>query len=45
VELYKQASYKPYSIAAMIFLSKFENPAKVLQELEARGEERKYVEK
>ncbi len=27
VPLYKEASYKPYIIAAMIFLSKFKNPA------------------
>ena len=31
--LYKQASYKPYIIAAMIFLSKFRNPADKLQQL------------
>ncbi|MFD1670837.1 knotted carbamoyltransferase YgeW [Agrilactobacillus yilanensis] len=39
-ELYKQASFKPYMIAAMIFLSKFKDPAKVLKELEARGTQR-----
>jgi knotted carbamoyltransferase YgeW len=44
-ELYKQASFKPYVIAAMIFLSKFKDPAKVLKELEARGTERRYTEK
>lgn len=33
VPLYKEASFKPYIIAAMIFLSKFENPAAKLQEL------------
>ncbi|KRM97648.1 knotted carbamoyltransferase YgeW [Loigolactobacillus rennini] len=43
-ELYKQASYKPYVIAAMIFLSKFKNPATVLKQLEARGQERKLSE-
>ncbi|QOV18024.1 knotted carbamoyltransferase YgeW [Blautia liquoris] len=32
--LYKEASYKPYVIAAMIFLSKFENPQEVLKKLE-----------
>lgn len=32
--LYKQASFKPYIIAAMIFLSKFENPAALLKKLE-----------
>ena len=31
--LYKQASFKPYIIAAMIFLSKFRNPADKLQQL------------
>lgn len=30
VPLYKEASFKPYIIAAMIFLSKFRNPADVL---------------
>lgn len=39
--LYKQASYKPYIIAAMIFLSKVKDPAKVLEELEKRGISRK----
>ncbi len=33
VPQYKEASYKPYIIAAMIFLSKFEKPAKKLEEL------------
>ena len=31
--LYKQASFKPYIIAAMIMLSKFKNPAAKLEEL------------
>ncbi len=31
--LYKEASFKPYIIAAMIFLSKFKNPAEKLQQL------------
>lgn len=35
--LYKQASFKPYIIAAMIFLSKFENPQEILQKLEQRN--------
>ncbi|MCF6267421.1 MAG: knotted carbamoyltransferase YgeW [Desulfuromusa sp.] len=30
VPLYKEASYKPYVIAAMIFLSKFKNPSDTL---------------
>lgn len=38
--LYKEASYKPYVIAAMIFLSKFENPQEILKRLEARGTKR-----
>ncbi|MFP4490586.1 MAG: knotted carbamoyltransferase YgeW [Spirochaetaceae bacterium] len=33
VPLYKEASYKPYIIAAMIFLSKFKNPSEKLMEL------------
>lgn len=33
VPLYKQASFKPYIIAAMIFLSRVENPADVCMEL------------
>ena len=39
--LYKQASYKPYIIAAMIFLAKVKDPANALEELEAAGVERK----
>ena len=39
--LYKEASYKPYVIAAMIFLAKVKDPAKALEELEARGKDRK----
>ena len=34
--LYKEASYKPYIIAAMIFLAKFENPQEILKKLEER---------
>jgi len=33
VPLYKEASYKPYIIAAMIFLSKFKNPADTLKDI------------
>ena len=33
VPLYKEASYKPYIIAAMIFLSKFNNPADTLKDI------------
>jgi len=32
--LYKEASYKPYVIAAMIFLNKFKDPQSVLKKLE-----------
>ena len=38
--LYKEASFKPYIIAAMIFLAKFENPAQILKKLEERGMDR-----
>ena len=41
VPLYKQASFKPYIIAAMIFLSKVRDPAAALEALEERGQERK----
>ncbi len=37
VPLYKEASFKPYVIAAMIMLSKFENPAELLKKLEEKG--------
>ena len=40
VPLYKQASFKPYIIAAMIFLAKVKDPAKTLRELEAAGKMR-----
>ena len=38
--LYKQASFKPYIIAAMIFLSKEKNPAAMLARLESRAQPR-----
>ena len=38
--LYKQASFKPYIIAAMIMLEKFTNPAEVLARLNERGTKR-----
>jgi knotted carbamoyltransferase YgeW len=41
IPLYKQASYKPYIIAAMIFLSKFENPQATLNTLEKAAKQRK----
>ncbi len=37
VPLYKQASFKPYIIAAMIFLAKVKDPAATLKKLEERG--------
>ncbi len=40
VPMYKEAGYKPYIIAAMMFLSKMEDPAKALRALEARGQNR-----
>ena len=43
--LYKEASFKPYVIAAMILLEKFKDPAKVLEQLEARGQDRIFSEK
>lgn len=33
VPLYKEASYKPYVIAAMIMLAKFKDPAEILEKL------------
>ena len=39
--LYKQASFKPYIIAAMIFLAKVKDPAKALLELEKNAKDRK----
>lgn len=40
--LYKEASYKPYIIAAMIFLSKIKNPAEILKELTNKNINRIY---
>ena len=37
IPLYKEASYKPYVIAAMIFLAKFKDPAALLARLENEG--------
>jgi knotted carbamoyltransferase YgeW len=42
VPQYAQAGYKPYVIAAMIFLSKFKNPAEKLTQLFERGRQRVY---
>lgn len=38
IDTYKEASWKPFIIAAMIFLAKFKQPAQVLQQLCVRGE-------
>ena len=38
--LYKQASFKPYIIAAMIFLAKQKDPAKALRAIEESGRRR-----
>lgn len=39
--LYKEASYKPYIIAAMIMLAKFQNPTETLEALAKRATPRK----
>lgn len=41
VPLYKQASFKPYVIAAMIFMSKIKDPAAALKALDEMGGKRK----
>ena len=41
-ELYKEASYKPYIIAAMIFLAKEKDPQATLKALEERGIDRSF---
>ncbi len=38
--LYKEAGYKPYIIAAMIFLARMRDPAKALRDLEIRNRAR-----
>jgi ornithine carbamoyltransferase len=42
--LYKEASYKPYIIAAMILLAKQKDPQATLKALEARATERHFME-
>lgn len=42
VPLYKEASYKPYVIAAMIFLAKCKDPVATLKALEAAGKDRRF---
>ena len=43
VPLYKQASFKPYIIAAMIFLAKIKDPQAALRQLEEKGRERRFL--
>ena len=40
--LYKEASYKPYIIAAMILLAKCKDPQATLKALEERGTPRHF---
>lgn len=40
VPLYKEAGFKPYIIAAMMFLSKMKDPAAALKALESKGTKR-----
>ncbi|RBP44920.1 knotted carbamoyltransferase YgeW [Garciella nitratireducens] len=40
IPLYKEASYKPYIIAAMIFLQKVKDPVKMLDDLMSRNQPR-----
>ena len=42
VGMYKEASYKPYAIAAMIFLQKVKDPVATLRALEEAGTPRWY---
>ena len=42
--LYKEASFKPYIIAAMIFLAKCKDPQAVLRALEERATKREFAE-
>lgn len=41
--LYKEASFKPYVIAAMIFLAKCSDPQATLKKLQERGTERHFM--
>ncbi len=42
--LYKEASYKPYIIAAMIFLAKVKDPSAKLKELETAAKKRQNID-
>ena len=39
-DLYKEASFKPYIIAAMIFLQKVKDPVAMLKQLDSRDQQR-----
>ena len=41
--LYKEASFKPYIIAAMIFLAKCKDPQATLKALEERAAKREFA--
>ena len=41
VPLYKQASFKPYIIAAMILMSKVKDPVAALRAMDESGDKRK----
>ena len=40
IGMYKEASFKPYAVAAMIFLQKVKDPVDTLKALEERGRAR-----
>ena len=42
VPLYKEASYKPYIIAAMILLAKVKDPVSALMDMENGGKRKEY---
>ena len=42
VPLYKQASYKPYIIAAMIMMSKVKDPVAALMAMENSGSRKRF---
>ena len=39
--LYKEASFKPYIIAAMMFLAQVKDPVRALMEMDKKDDERK----
>jgi len=42
IQTYREASYKPYIIAAMMFANKFKNPAAALQDILNKGLKREF---